>query len=183
MAEGKSYQQLQEAAVLLGIKKNQSAEALVAAITEATTPEAVASLQDLIDELQVAAKTVSVLPKDVDDALEKVTELHEAQFADRNVYTEPYLTGLANGLLMAIGAIKGGDVSKQLLKPITQVAVKGAKVLTGRQLFIKQASKYVTMRGGTGALRSGLTPDDIKEADRIMKALGVEKDKYTIPAE
>ena len=103
--------------------------------------------------------------------------------ADRNVYTEPYLTGIANGLLMAVGVITDEDITEQLLKPLTQVGIKGAKVLTGRQRLIKEASKYISTYGDKNRLRSGLTPAQITEADEIMKRLGVEKGKYDIPVE
>lgn len=128
--------------------------------------------------------TTPAPPIDVQTARGKIIELHEAQLADRNVYTEPYLTGIANGLLIALAAVMGEDVDEsKLLKPVTQVAVKGAKVLTGRQRLISEASKYISMAGGRGQLRSGLKPDEITEADEIMKRLSVEKGTYTIPVE
>ncbi len=121
---------------------------------------------------------------DVDAVVKGISELHEAQLANRDVYTDPYLTGIANGLFMALGKVTGKDMSEELLQPVTQqVDIKGAKILSGRQRLIKEASKFIYMKGSVGSLRSGLTPVDVEKADEIMKVLKVEKGKYNIPAE
>ena len=174
MAKEKSYRELQDDAELLGIAQNQSTEKLQAAIAEVTSVNAVSTLMELNAKLGEAAEAVTEgtgTPVDLNKILEPVTELLDAQLEDKNVYTDPYRTGLANGLSMAIGAVKNEDVNEHLLKPVTQTAIKGAAVITGRQRLIKAAGKFVTLASGTGRLRSGLTPDDIKQADEIMKAV------------
>jgi len=183
------YQQLQEDAKLLDINPNQKKEILEEAISEATTPVIVVNLNKLLKDAEEAneelrEKIGSIgTPASGTDGLEKIRELYEAQMADKNVYTEPYLTGRANAFLEAIGIITGEDMTENLLKPITQVAIKGAKVPTGRQRLIKEASKYIATTGDRNQLRSGLSAEDIKEADRIMKALGGKPGVYIIPAE
>lgn len=183
MAEEKNYKELQDDAELLGIRQNQSAVELDKAISLATNPETVGALLELNRKLGEAAEAIGDQPGNIDDALEKITELHEAQLDNKEVYTEPYLTGVANGLLMGIGQITNEDISEKLLTPVTQVDIKGAKVPTGRQRLIRAASKFVTMAGGRGHLRSGLTVEQIADADEIMKALQVKKGTYEIPAE
>lgn len=188
MAEEKNYKELQDEAELLGIRQNQSGVELDKAISLATSPETVGALMKLNEKLGGAVDALQERldgqsPADVDDALEKITELHEAQLDNKEVYTEPYLTGVANGLLMGIGQITNEDISEKLLTPVTQVDIKGAKVPTGRQRLIRAASKFVTMAGGRGHLRSGLTVEQIAEADEIMKQLQVKKGTYEIPAE
>ncbi len=185
MAKELSYRELQVQAELLGIKQNQTADELNKAIAVATTLEVVAGLMETNRVLVEAAEARSdETAPDVDAAIKKIGELHKAQMENRDVYTEPYLTGVANGLLMAIGEVKGEDVSEELLQPVTQqVDIKGAKILSGRQRLIKEASKFIYMKGSVGRLRSGLTPADIEKADEIMKVLKVEKGTYNIPAE
>ena len=129
-------------------------------------------------------ETAGGSPADVDTAIEKITELLDAQLADKEVYTDVYKTGLANAFKLAIAAVRGEDVAEDdLIKPITQSTIKGAPVLSGRQRLIKEAGKFVTTASGTARLRSGLTSAQIEEADEIMERLGVEKGKYQIPAE
>lgn len=187
----KNYKQLQDEAELLGIRQNQTTAELVNAINAATSSETVGALLELNKKLGEAVEALQEKldtgtrgqPVDPDSILAKITELHKAQLADREVYTNPYRTGLANALLMAIGVITDEDISEKLLKPVTQVDIKGAKVLSGRQQLIRAASKFVTMANGKWRLRSGLTSDQIAEADEIMKRLKVEKGTYEIPAE
>ncbi len=201
----KTYKQLQDEAELLGIKQNQSAEKLVAAIAEMTSvgrvaeiinfnkereDQAAGRIKELTENLAEVNEINSKLgdaggrPADVNEILEPAVELLDAQLADKEVYTDPYKTGLANGLRMAIAAVNNVSLAEEdLIKPVTQTAIKGAKVLTGRQRQIKEASKYITIRRGVPNLRSGLTPDQIKEADEIMKRLGVKEGTYRIPAE
>jgi len=186
----KTYQELQDEAKLLGINPNQKKEDLVTAIANATTIAAVAAMMELnqklgetVKELQERPGPATPVPMDLAEILKPAIELHEAQLADRNVYTESYLTGIANGITMTIGAIKKEDVTEQLIKPVTQVAVKGAKVLTGRQRLIKEASKYINTYGDKNELRSGLTPEEVEKADEIMKALKIEEGTYIIPTE
>lgn len=188
----KTHKQLQEEAELLGIAKNQSAEKLIAAIAEATSPKAVAELDLKNRALKADNEDLRKKPvagavgrsADIDELLKPVVELLEAQLADKEVYTDPYRTGLANAFKLAIAAVKGEDVpEEELLTPLTQTSVKGARVLTGRQRLIKKAGEYVTLKGGRASLRTGLTETQIAEADDIMKRLGVEKGKYDIPAE
>ena len=198
----RTYKQLQEEAELLGIKQNQSAEKLTKAIEEATSPKAVALLNitiskldkfnaELSDELKEtstklgeAAEAKKDLPSDLAGVIDRIVECHDTQLEDRNVHTDPYLTGLANGLLIATGIARGETIKERLLTPITQSRIGGAKVITGRQRLIKEAGKFITNAGGgRWLLRTGLTVDQIAEADEIMKRLGVEKGKYSIPAE
>ncbi len=205
----KTYKQLQDDAELLGIAKNQSTEKLVAAIAEMTSVKAFVDLrkekikccsltlesQDRVEELtknlaevnEINTKLGEAKPVDTPDLdiiLKPVVELLGAQLGDKEVYTDCYKTGLANGLTMAVAAVNGVTLADdELIKPITQTNIKGAKVLTGRQALIKEAGKYITIRCGVASLRSGLSTDDVKEADEIMKRLGVKEGTYAIPAE
>lgn len=182
------YKQLQDEAELLGIKQNQSTEKLVDAIAEATSPEAVALLiieiAGLSEINMKLGEAKEARPSDLEAVIERMIECHDAQLADRNVHTDVYLTGLANGLLVGMGIAQGEEVTERLLKPITQTNVGGAKVMTGRQRLLKEAGKYITNAGGgQWRLRSGLTDDQKAEADEIMERLGVTKGTYSIPAE
>ncbi len=181
----KTYKQLQDQAELLGIKQNQSTGKLVVAIAEATTPEAVSSLVSVIKEQ--AKQLAEVKPGahiGLDDILDKIDQLHEAQMADKNVYTEPYLTGMANNTLVVRALVAGENVDEEkLIKPITQVDVGGAKIPTQRERLVKAAGEYVTVASGSPRLRTNLTKEQIEKADEIMVALGGEKGVYVLPKE
>lgn len=191
------YEQLQETAKLLGIKQTQKKEDLEAAIANTTSPKAVALLIKNNEELQM---TVSLLNENIaevneintklgeaapatDEGLVKIVELHEAQLSGKEVHTDPYQTGLANGILLAIGILRGEDVTEQLLTPLTQTEVGGVTPLTGRQRLIKEASKYITKVGGRHNLRSGLSDEQKATAMEILKKLHVENGSFEIPAE
>jgi len=195
-----TYPELQAQAKSLGLNPNQKKEELIKAIAAITSVEGAADMRKsyetlekdyialrekynkkLEEELERGASRPT--PADVEAVIEKITDLHAAQLQDRNTFTEPYLTGLANGLLLARGIVTGEDVTEKLLKPISNVAREGAKVMTNRERLIKAAGKYVTLASGTARLRTGLTPDEIKEADEIMKLLGYKKGQYAIPKE
>ncbi len=181
----KTYKQLQDDAELLGIKQNQSTDKLVAAINEATTPEEMGKLVQKITELGEQLSEVKPGAHiGLDDIVAKIDELHAAQLADRNVHTDPYLTGMANDTLVVRGIVTGEDVDEdKLLKPITQVDVGGAKIPTQRERLIKAAGMYVTVASGNPMLRSGLTGEQIKKADEIMVALGGKAGVYVLPKE
>ncbi len=188
----KTYKVLQDEAELLGIKQNQSTEKLIAAIEAATTPAAVGELIGRCKTLNEHCKSVDELNTRLGrqaeangiggDIIEKLDELHEAQLADKNVYTEPYLTGMANQTLIVRAIVTGEEMDKEkLIKPITQVDVGGAKIPTQRERLVAAAGKYITIQKGMAQLRTGLTVDDIKKADEIMVALGGKAGVYTLP--
>ncbi len=181
----KTYKQLQDDAKLLGIKQNQSMEKLVAAIADATTPEAVGALIVNYEKLEEQLAEVEPgAPIGLDDILDKIDQLHEAQMADKEVYTKPYLTGMANNTLVVRALITGEKLTgEDFLKPVTQVDVGGAKIPTQKERLIKAAGLYITLASGSPKLRTGLTPDEIKKADEIMVALGGEKGVYVLPKE
>ena len=187
----KNYKELQDDAELLGIKQNQSTEKLIAAIDAATSPAAVAKLMSNLfemDEINTELAKARSRPTDVEDILEdileKIDELHVAQLDDKNVHTEPYLTGMANQTLVIRAIITGEALDNgKLIKPVTQVDVGGAKIPTQRERLIKAAVLYITMASGTPQLRSGLTAAQIEKADEIMVALGGKAGVYTLPKE
>lgn len=148
--------------------------------------KAIANLGEEVEELQanvVKLEGEGAPPPPTDEAALKIKEMCEVQLADRNTRTEPYLTGLYNGMLKCMGIIAGVDNSEKLIKPVTQVSIEGAKVPSNRERLIKEAKKYIYMNQGIGQLRSGLNEADIKKAKTIMEALGVKKGIYNIPAE
>ena len=198
----KTYKQLQDDAELLGIKQNQSTEKLIEAINEATSPKAVFELLKSRAELIVATDELqdmnagltkrldevgqggTVTPAgELESIIVKIGELHDAQIADKAVHTEPYRTGLANGILIARAVITGEEVTDKLLKPITQVDIGGAKIPTQRERLVKAAGKYITLAGKEGPqLRTNLSEEDIAKADEIMVALGGKKGVYVLPS-
>ncbi len=180
-----TYKQLQDQAELLGIKQNQATEKLVRAIAEATTPEKVGALRAACARLEEQLAEVQPGPPiGLDDIVAKIDELHDAQMVDKNVYTEPYLTGMANNTLVVRALVTGESVDEdKLLKPITQVDVGGAKIPTARERLVKAAGQYITVASGSPRLRTNLTPDQIAKADEIMVALGGEKGVYVLPKE
>ncbi len=195
MTKTKTYKQLQDEAELLGIKQNQSTEKLVAAIAEATSVLGVTKLmslnaaldsqnKELVRALEGKPVPTASIPSDIDDIVAKIDELHEAQMADKEVYTTPYLTGMANNTLVVRAIVTGESVDEEkFIKPITQVDVGGAKIPTLRERLVKAAGEYVTMASGSPRLRTGLTPEQIEKADEIMVALGGEKGLYVLPKE
>jgi hypothetical protein len=198
MVKEKEYPQLQAEAKILGINPNQKKDLLIDGIAAATTPEMVAQARevaanvagtleatviDLETRLEVALHDCGE-STNIDEGLKRAVALMETQLADRNVRTDPYLSGIANGIKLAIAAVQGVDVDEdELIKPMSDSGVKGAKQLTGRQRLLKEARKYITLQGGMFSLRTGLAGGDIKMADEIMEALGVEKGTYNIPNE
>ena len=129
----KTYKQLQDEAELLGIKQNQSTGKLIEAIAEATTPKAVYELMAICGGLRGRVRKLEeTIPQpaapEILDILAKIDELHEAQMADKEVYTTPYLTGMANNTLVIRALITGESVDEEkLLKPINQVDVGGRR--------------------------------------------------------
>ena len=180
-----TYEQLQTEAALLGIKKNQSTEKLVAAINALTTPEVVSVLvikcQELEDQLKEVQPGAHI---GLDGIIAKIEELHEAQLADRNVYTEPYLTGQANNTLVVRALVTNESVDEEkFIKPVTQVDVGGVKIPTQRERLVKAAGKYITIASGSPRLRSGLSREETAKADEIMVALGGKAGVYVLPKE
>ena len=182
-----TYKELQDQAELLDIPQNQKKEVLVIKITEATTPKAVSELMAIAGGLRDKCRKLeeaTPLPDDISEVIDKIDELHEVQLSDKNVFTEPYLTGMANNTLVVRALVAGESVDEdKFIKPITQVDVGGAKIPTQRERLVKAAGNYITVTSGTPQLRTNLSKEDIAKADEIMVALGGKKGVYVLPKE
>lgn len=150
--------------------------------------QVIGNLQEVNKTLQEAADNAGT--GDGGDELVKVLErlekVHAAQLGARDVYTDPYQTGLANGVRLAIATVNDEDLSDgDLLKRPLGTRAAGAKVLSERQMLLKEARGLITTQGEKPALRSGLSEQQVERAGELMKILKVDvpKGQYDVPDE
>lgn len=153
--------------------------------------EIVKDLNETITNLQKAAventetfeghATGFVKPNEVtDEKIANLQQLISGALAEKDVRTNMYKTGHANGLMRAESIFTGNE--PDLIDPLDIKRPEEALPLSGRQQAINELRMYVTTRPG-GGLRSGLKPGDKEKADKLLVALGMKPGDYQIPKE
>ena len=194
MAKEKTYPELQEAAEVLGIAKNQKMEVLLDLIAQATNPATVGPLmtenKDLVTQVEDLEsrlqETVEGGGDGLSEAIERIQALLDAQMDNPDIHSVPYHTGLANGEKLALAAALDETVEDEdLLKPVTQVQRRGgAPLMPQYQCDCKESRMYLTLTSKNGLqFRSGLTSTQTQTAEKLMKKLRVKLGMREIPAE
>ncbi len=154
------------------------AELQEAAVTNAETIEELhLKIEGLLGQIAEGGQPTG---QTTDESVEKLQQLVTAALAEKDVRTNMYKTGCANGLMRAVSIFTGVD--PDMIEPLDIKRPDEAVPLSGRQQAINELKKYVNTRPG-GGLRSGLADGDKEKADKLLEALGMEKGKYVIPKE